>query len=61
MTAFKQNKNVKEIIGSNKGKKKSKKSKLKLGKCSPCLTNTVSLCCQQVRKIAVFKYQQATT
>lgn len=61
MTAFKQNKNAKEIIRSNKTKKESKQTKLKLGKYSSCLTNTKSLCCKQVRKTTVFKCQQATT
>ena len=57
------NKNLKELIESNKIEKNKVKNrqiqKLKPGKCSPCLTNFRSLCCKQVRKITTFKSQQA--
>ena len=57
--AFRQNKNLKELIASNKTEKNKVKKrqihKLKPGKCSSCLTNLKSLCCncekQQLLKI----------
>ena len=62
ITAFRQNKNPKVLIRSNKFEKNKVKKKtnteIKPGKCSPCLTNLRSLCCQQVRKKATFKSQQ---
>ena len=61
-TAFKQNKNLREFIGSNKIEnkkvKKRQTQKSKPGKCSPCLTNLRSLCCKQVRKTTTFKSRQ---
>ena len=62
ITAFRRNKNLKQLIGSNKtekGKvKKRQTQNLKPGKCSPCLTNLRSLCCKQVRKTTNFKNLQ---
>ena len=62
LTAFRQNKNLKELMGSNKiEKNKTRKrqiQKLKPGKCSPFLTNIKSFCCKQVRKTTSFKSQQ---
>ena len=57
--AYKRNRNLKEIIGSNKilnnkviRKKKAEKKHLF---CSPCYTRRNNLCCQQVEKTSVFK------
>ena len=62
ITAFKRNVNLRELIGSNKieqGKvKKRQAKKLKPGKCFPCLTNTRTLCCRQIKKATTFKSQQ---
>ena len=64
ITAFRRNKNLKELIGSNKieknivKKKRRKIQKLKSGKFPPYLTNLRSLCCKQVRKPTTFKSQQ---
>ena len=62
ITAFRRNKNLKDLIGSNKIEKNKVKKiqiqKLKPGKCSPCLMNFRSLCCKQVRKRTTFKSQQ---
>ena len=62
ITSFRRNKNLKELIGSNKiAKNKVKKrqiQKLKPGKCSPYLTNLRPLCCKQVRRTTTFKSQQ---
>ena len=62
ITAFRQNKNLKELIGSNKFEKNTTKKrqiqKLKPGKYSPCLKIIRSLCCKQVRKTTTFKSQQ---
>ena len=50
ITAFRRNKNLKELIGGNKIEKNKVKKrqiqKLKSSKCSPCLTNLRSLCCK---------------
>ena len=62
IAAFRGNKNLKELIESNKIEKNKVKKrqiqKLKPGKCFPCLTNLRSLCCKQVRKTTTFKSQQ---
>ena len=59
ITAFRRNKNLKELIGVNKVEnnkvKKDKHMKLKPGKCYPCLTNLKSPCCKKVRKTTTFK------
>ena len=58
ITAFRRNKNLKELIESNKTEKKSQKDqmrKLKPGKCSPNLANLRSLYGKQVQKIITFK------
>ena len=58
-TVFRENKNLKELIGSNKIEKNKVKKrpiqKTKPRKSSSCLTNLRSLCCKQVRKITTFK------
>ena len=55
ITAFRRNKNLKQLIGSNKtekGKvKKRQTQNLKPGKCSPCLTNLRSLCCKYEKQL----------
>ena len=62
VTAFKCNKNLKELIGSNKIEnniaKKTNKSTLKPEKCSPCLGNSRTLCCNQIIATLAFKSQQ---
>ena len=54
ITAFRQNENLTELIGSNKIEKNKVKKrqlqKLKPDKCSPYLTNLRPLCCKQVQK-----------
>ena len=62
---FRENKNLKELIGSNKIEKNKVKKrpiqKTKPRKSSSCLTNLRSLCCKQVRKITTLKRQQTKT
>ena len=51
ITAFKRNRNLKELLGSNcieNGKVKRAKNKFAIGKCSPCLSKTRNLCCSQL-------------
>ena len=59
---FKHNKNLKELIGSNKIEnnivKKINKSAFKPGRCSPCFENSRTLCCNQVTTTSTFKSQQ---
>ena len=61
-TAFKRNKNLKELIGSNKLEMKNVKKrqieKLKTDKGSQCLINSRSLCCKKKRKTTTLKSQQ---
>ena len=48
ITAFKRNRYLKGLIGSNwikNGKVKQEKSTFTIGKCTPCLTKTGNLCC----------------
>ena len=63
ITAFRQNKNLTELIGSNKIEKNKVKKrqlqKLKPGKCSPYLTNLRSLCCKQIQKKLVLKINKS--
>ena len=53
--AFKGNKNLKVLIGSNKIEKNKVKKiqiqKLKPGKCSSCLTNLRSRCCKYEKQL----------
>ena len=64
ITVFRRNKNLKELIGSNKTKQKKKQSdkrqiqKLKAGKCCPCLTNLKSLSYKQVLKTTTLRRQR---
>ena len=62
ITAFKRNKNLKDLIGSNKIEnnrvKKRKENLLKPGKCKPCLANSRTLCCKQVKNTTSFMSQQ---
>ena len=59
MITYKGNRNLKEIIGSNKilNNKVIRKNKAekKYLFCSPCYTRRNNLCCQQVEKTNVFK------
>ena len=59
--AFRKNKNLKQIIGSNtiEHNKKLIRSNNKVnGKSSPCLSNTRTLCCKQVVSTTSFKSNQ---
>ena len=59
--AFRKNKNLKQIIGSNtiEHNKKLIRSNDKVnGKSSPCLSNTRTLCCKQVVSTTSFKSNQ---
>ena len=50
ITTFKINRNLKELIRSNrieKGKVEQVKNTFTIAKCSPCLSNTGNLCCSQ--------------
>ena len=59
--AFRKNKNLKQIIGSNtiEHNKKLIRSNNKVnGKSSPCLSNSRTLCCEQVVSATSFKSNQ---
>ena len=61
ITAFKRNKNLKEIIGSTRienGKNKKFNIPSRTGKCTPCLSGTRTLCCNQVLTTNTFMSQQ---
>ena len=63
ITAFKRNKNLKEIIGSTRienGKDKKFNIASRTGKCTPCLSGTRTLCCNQVLTTNTFMSQQTT-
>ena len=60
ITAFKRNRNLKELIGSNcieKGKVKRAKYTFIIGKCSPCLSKTGNLCCSQLTSMTFISQQ----
>ena len=62
ITAFKRNRNLKELIRSNcieNGKVKRVKSTLTTGKCSPCLSKTGNLWCIQLASTMTCISQQA--
>ena len=61
ITAFKRNRNLKELTGSNcieNGKVKRAKNTFTIGKCSPCLSKTGNLCCSQLTSTITFISQQ---
>ena len=61
ITAFKRNKNLKELIGSNcieKGKVKRAKYTFTIGKCYPSLSKTGNLCCSQLTSTTTFISRQ---
>ena len=61
ITAFKRNRNLKELIGSNcikNGKVKRAKNTFAIGKCSSCLPKTGNLCCRQLTSRTTFINQQ---
>ena len=61
VTAFRRNKNLKELIGSNKieyDKLGKHNNILKKGKYSPCSVNNRTLCCKQVISSSTIKSQQ---
>ena len=58
--AFKRNKNLKELVGSNcieNRKVKSAKNTFNIGKCSPCLSKTGYVCCCQLTSTTFFSQQ----
>ena len=60
-TAFRRNKNLKELVRSNKieyTKVKRHNNIIKKGKCSPCSANNKTLYCKQVIPSSAFKSQQ---
>ena len=59
--AFRKNKNLKQIIGSNTiehNEKLIRSNNKANGKSSPCLSNTRTLCCKQVVSTTSFKSNQ---
>ena len=61
ITAFKRNKNIKEIIGGTRienGKVKKFSIPSITGKCTPCLSGARTLCCNQVLTTNTFMSQQ---
>ena len=61
IAAFKRNRNLKELIGSNcieNRKVKRAKNKFTIGKCSPCLSRTGSLCCSQLTSTMTYNSQE---
>ena len=56
--AFKRNKNLKDIIGGNKvfdNKKNLNANKFNKGKCQPCFTRSINLCCKQLKTCSIFQ------
>ena len=56
--AFKRNKNLRDIIGGNKvfdNKKILNVKKFNKGKCQPCFTRSVNLCCKQLKNCSTFQ------
>ena len=61
ITAFKRDKNLKELIGSTcikNGKAKQAKATFTIGKCSPSLSKTGNLCSSQLTSATTFFSQQ---
>ena len=56
--AFRKNKNLKQIVGSNTIEHHKKLIRSNNGKSSPCLSNTRTLCCKQVVSTTSFKSNQ---
>ena len=59
--AYRRNKNIRDLIGSNtiENNKVKRKRKVNLnGSCSPCLSKYGNLCCKQVVPTKTFKSQQ---
>ena len=57
ITAFKRNRNLKELIGSNcmeNGKIKQAINTFTIGKCFPCFSKTGNLCCSQLISTTIF-------
>ena len=55
---FKRNKNLKDIIGGNKvfhNKKNLNVNKFNKGKCQPCFTRSINLCCKQFKTCSTFQ------
>ena len=61
ITAFKRNRNLKKVIGSDcieNGKVKRTKNIFTIAKCSPCLSKTCNLYCSQLPSTMTFISQQ---
>ena len=61
LLAFRKNKNLRQLIGGNtieKNKKLLTTNKFINGKCSPCFSNSRTLCCKQVTKTEHFESNQ---
>ena len=61
LLAFRKNKNLRQLIGGNtieKNKKLLTTNKFTNGKCSPCFSNSRTLCCKKVIKTEHFKSNQ---
>ena len=61
LLAARKNKNLRQLIGGNtieKNKKLLTTNKFTNGKCSPCFSNSRTLCCKQVIKTEHFKSNQ---
>ena len=61
LSAFHKSKNLRELIGGNtieKNKTLLTTNKFTNGKCSPCFSNSRTLCCKQVIKMEHFKSNQ---
>ena len=56
--AFKRNKNLRDIIGGNKvfdNKKVLNVKKFNKGKCQPCFSRSINLCCKQLKTFSTFQ------
>ena len=62
LLAFRNNKNLRQLIGGNTTEKNKKllttTNKFTNGKCSPCFSNSRTLCCKQIIKTEHFKINQ---
>ena len=60
MIAYRRNRNLRDMIGSNTivNNKKVLKKKQKVGKCEPCNSRGGNLCCKQIRTTTSFKSAQ---
>ena len=55
--AFKRNRNLRDIIGGSKvfvNRKNLNVKKFNKGKCQPCFTRSINLCCKQLKTCSTF-------